>query len=120
MRLNGIGGTEAIVIKPICDSELAEAPLASWEDLALYAASIAMRQAAIPSDALSLPHEPIPLPLESAQRFIAEPSVSTDRCLSKFPSPDLALVEAVRSYSGHACASSLRRLCHASSPFRML
>ena len=80
MRLDSTGGTEAIVIKPVSDGESAEAPLAEWEDLALYAQGIATRQAAIPSDVLSLPHEQTPLPLEPAQRFIAEPYVSTDRC----------------------------------------
>ena len=95
MRFNCTGGTEAIVIKPVSDGESAEAPLAEWEDLALYAQGIATRQAAIPSDALSLPHEQTPLPLEPAQRFIAEPYVSTDRCQS-YPCPRLVSVEAVQ------------------------
>jgi hypothetical protein len=98
MRLNSTGGTEAIVIKPVSDGESAEAPLAEWEDLALYAQGIATRQTAIPSDVLSLPHEQTPLPLEPAQRFIAEPYVSTDRCQSQIhPCPRLISVEAVQT-----------------------
>ena len=67
------------MIKPVTDSEAAQAPLAEPSDLRLYAEGIAMRLPAIPSDMLSLPHGMIPLPLELPQRFIAEPYVATDR-----------------------------------------
>lgn len=73
------GGTEAIMIKPVTDSEAAQAPLAGPSDLGLYAEGVATRLPAIPPDMLSLPHGVIPLPLELPQRFIAEPYVATDR-----------------------------------------
>lgn len=73
------GGTEAIMIKPVADREAAEAPLAQAADLAMYAQSIVARRPAIPSGSLSLPHGLTPLPLETPQRFIAEPYVATDR-----------------------------------------
>ena len=68
------------MIKPASDSRAAEAPLAEWMDLALYGQAILERQAAIPSNTLSLPHGLTPLPLEPPQRFVAEPYVATDRC----------------------------------------
>ena len=82
------GGTEAIVIKPAEDSDAAQAPLAEWTDLELYARGIVERQAAIPPDLLSLPHGLTPLPLEAPLRFVAEPYVATDKCvLSTTPVP---------------------------------
>ena len=73
------GGTEAIVIKPAEDSDTAQAPLAEWPDLAIYARGIVEKQAAIPADLLSLPHGLTPLPLEAPLRFVAEPYVATDK-----------------------------------------
>lgn len=68
------------MIKPATDSGVAEVPLTEWTDLALYSQAILERQAAIPSDTLSLPHGLTSLPLEPPQRFVAEPYVATDRC----------------------------------------
>ena len=73
------GGTEAIVIKPAEDSDAAQAQLAEWTDLALYARGIVERQIAIPPDLLSLPHGLTLLPLEPPLRFVAEPYVATDK-----------------------------------------
>ena len=75
------GGTEAIVIKPAEDSAVAQAALAEWPDLALYARGITERQAAIPPGLLSLPNGLTPLPLEPPPRFVAEPYVATDKCV---------------------------------------
>lgn len=69
------------MIKPAEDSDAAQAPLAEWTDLALYARGIVERQAAIPPDLLSLPHGLTPLPLEPPLRFVAEPYVATDKCV---------------------------------------
>lgn len=82
IRLSLTGGTEAIVIKPAEDSDAAQAPLAEWPDLALYARGIIERQAAIPPGLLSLPHGLTPLPLEPPPRFVAEPYVATDKWVS--------------------------------------
>ena len=87
--LSFTGGTEAIIIKPVEDSDAAQAPLAEWMDLALYARGIVERQVAIPPDLLSLPHGLTPLPLEPPLRFVAEPYVATDKCAPLNPHKSL-------------------------------